>query len=58
MPIAAAAWSWVEKMFARAPVHARPSCIKVLISTAIRIVTWKHPITDDPARRGSGEKKP
>ncbi len=35
-----------------------PSCLKVSISTPVRTLMWRHPMTDDPARRGSGEKKP
>jgi hypothetical protein len=41
--IAAAAWSWVEKMLQELQRTVAPSCIKVSISTAVWIVMCRQP---------------
>ena len=53
--IAAAAWSWVEKMLHDAQRTSAPSATSVSISTAVWIVMWSEPVMRAPAsglRRG------
>ncbi len=47
--IAAAAWSWVEKMLHEAQRISAPSAISVSISTAVWIVMWSDPAMRAPA---------
>src|SRR3954463_10323215 len=46
--IAAAAWSWVEKMLQEAQRTSAPSAFSVSISTAVWIVMWSDPATRAP----------
>ena len=41
--MAAAAWSWVEKMLQEAQRTSAPSAISVSISTAVWMVMWSEP---------------
>jgi hypothetical protein len=47
--IAAAAWSWVEKMLHELQRTVAPRCIKVSISTAVWIVMCRQPTIRAPA---------
>ena len=47
--IAAAAWSWVEKMLHDAHRTSAPSATSVSISTAVWIVMWSEPVMRAPA---------
>ena len=47
--IAAAAWSWVEKMLHDAQRTSAPSATSVSISTAVWIVMWSEPVMRAPA---------
>src|SRR5208282_4891481 len=49
--IAAAAWSWVEKMLHELQRTVAPRCIKVSINTAVWIVMCRQPTTRAPASR-------
>ncbi len=46
--IAAAAWSWVEKMLHDAQRTSAPSAVSVSISTAVWIVMWSEPVIRAP----------
>src|SRR5512146_20322 len=46
--IAAAAWSWVEKMLHDAQRTSAPSAVSVSISTAVWIVMWRLPAMRAP----------
>ena len=46
--IAAAAWSWVEKMLQEAQRTSAPSALSVSISTAVWMVMWREPETRAP----------
>ena len=46
--IAAAAWSWVEKMLQLVQVTSAPSDLSVSISTAVSIVMCRQPATRAP----------
>ena len=46
--IAAAAWSWVEKMLQLAQRTSAPSAVSVSISTAVWIVMCSEPVTRAP----------
>ena len=48
--IAAAAWSWVEKILHDDHLNSAPRSIKVSINTAVCIVIWIQPIILAPAR--------
>jgi hypothetical protein len=47
--MAAAAWSWVEKMLHDAQRTRAPSAVSVSISTAVWIVMWSEPVMRAPA---------
>ena len=47
--IAAAAWSWVEKMLHDAQRTSAPSAVSVSIRTAVWIVMWSDPVIRAPA---------
>ena len=47
--IAAAAWSWVEKMLQLAQRTSAPRAIRVSIRTAVWIVMWSEPVIRAPA---------
>ena len=46
--IAAAAWSWVEKMLQLAQRTSAPSATRVSISTAVCTVMWSEPVIRAP----------
>jgi hypothetical protein len=46
--IAAAAWSWVEKMLHEAQRTSAPSAVSVSIRTAVWMVMWSEPVTRAP----------
>ena len=46
--IAAAAWSWVEKMLQLAQRTSAPRAIRVSISTAVCTVMWSEPVIRAP----------
>jgi len=46
--MAAAAWSWVEKMLHEAQRTSAPRAIRVSISTAVWIVMWSDPVIRAP----------
>ncbi len=46
--MAAAAWSWVEKMLHDAQRTSAPSSARVSISTAVWIVMWSEPVIRAP----------
>merc|ERR1711997_642348 len=48
--MAAAAWSWVEKMLQELQVTSAPSSIRVSMSTAVWMVMWRHPAILAPFR--------
>src|SRR5262249_32165553 len=48
--MAAAAWSWVEKILHDAQRTSAPSVLRVSISTAVWIVMWSDPEMRAPAR--------
>jgi hypothetical protein len=48
--IAAAAWSWVEKMLQEAQRTSAPSASSVSMSTAVWIVMCSEPVMRAPAR--------
>src|SRR5437867_10210243 len=48
--MAAAAWSWVEKMLQDAQRTSAPSAFSVSISTAVWIVMWSEPAMRAPFR--------
>src|SRR6476659_5504763 len=52
--IAAAAWSWVEKMLQLAQRTLAPSSTRVSIRTAVWIVIWSDPVILTPANGFSG----
>ncbi len=47
--IAAAAWSWVEKMLHELQRISAPSAVSVSIRTAVWIVMWSEPAMRAPA---------
>ena len=47
--IAAAAWSWVEKMLQLTQRSSAPSATSVSISTAVWMVMWSEPVMRAPA---------
>ena len=47
--MAAAAWSWVEKMLQLAQRTSAPSAVRVSISTAVCTVMWSEPMMRAPA---------
>jgi hypothetical protein len=48
--MAAAAWSWVEKMLHEAQRTSAPRAFSVSMSTAVWIVMWSDPETRAPRR--------
>jgi len=48
--MAAAAWSWVEKMLHEAQRTSAPSSTRVSMSTAVCTVMWRLPVMRAPAR--------
>ena len=48
--IAAAAWSWVEKMLQLAQRTSAPRATRVSISTAVCTVMWSEPVIRAPFR--------
>ena len=52
--MAAAAWSWVEKMLHEDQRTSAPSSTSVRISTAVWMVMWMQPMIFAPARGLSG----
>ena len=46
--MAAAAWSWVEKMLQEAQRTSAPSASSVSINTAVWMVMWSEPATRAP----------
>ena len=48
--IAAAAWSWVEKMLQLAQRTSAPSSVSVSMRTAVWMVMWSEPVIRAPAR--------
>ena len=47
--IAAAAWSWVEKMLQELQRTVAPSAVRVSISTAVCTVMWRQPAIRAPS---------
>ncbi len=48
--MAAAAWSWVEKMLQEAQRTSAPSALRVSMSTAVWMVMWREPAMRAPLR--------
>jgi len=48
--MAAAAWSWVEKMLQEVQVTSAPRAVKVSIKTAVWMVMWSEPAMRAPLR--------
>jgi len=48
--MAAAAWSWVEKMLQEAQRTWAPSALRVSMSTAVWMVMWSEPVMRAPFR--------
>ena len=52
--IAAAAWSWVEKMLQELQRTVAPSAVRVSISTAVCTVMWRQPAIRAPSSGARG----